>query len=40
MKVYFTKYCKGDQLKEDKLRRSCSIHGRAEKCMQNFDWKS
>jgi len=31
----FTKYCYGDQMKEDAMGRACNKHGRDEKCI-NF----
>jgi len=29
----------GDQVKDD-MGEVCSTHGRCEKCVQNFDWKT
>jgi len=29
-----------DQIKEDEMSRACSMHGRDEKCIQYFDWKT
>jgi len=30
----------GDKDKEDEMGRSCSTHGRDEKCIQYFGWKT
>jgi len=32
--VLFTKYCYSDQIKEYEMERSCSAHGRDERCIQ------
>jgi len=36
----FTKCHKGDQGKEDEMDGACSTHGRDEKCIRYFDWKT
>jgi hypothetical protein len=28
-----------DQVNEDEMRWACSVHGKDEKCVQNFGWK-
>jgi hypothetical protein len=38
--VSFTKYCLGDQIKEHVIGRECGMHGRNEKCIQYFGWKT
>jgi menaquinone-dependent protoporphyrinogen IX oxidase len=30
----------GDKSKEDEMGGACSAHGRGEKCVQNFGWKT
>jgi len=30
----------GDQIKEDEIGRACIMHGRDEKCIQCFGWKT
>jgi len=35
--VHFNKYYYGDQIKEDEMGRACSLYGRDEKHIQNFD---
>lgn len=34
-----TKYCLGDQVKQDEMDRTCSMHRGDEKCIQNFNQK-
>jgi hypothetical protein len=34
--IQFTKYCKGDNIKENGMGRSYSTHERDEKCSQKF----
>jgi len=38
--VHFTKYYEGDGIQEDEIGRACSTHGRDEKCVQSFGWKT
>lgn len=35
----FTKYCYGDQIKENDMGRAYSMHERDEISLQNFNWK-
>jgi hypothetical protein len=35
-----TRYHYGDQIKKVEVGRSYSMHGRVEKCTQNFGWKT
>jgi len=30
----------GDQIKEDEMGGTCSTHGRGEKCLNYFGWKT
>jgi hypothetical protein len=30
----------GDEVKEDKIGRACSMHDKDEKCIQNFGWET
>jgi hypothetical protein len=34
--MYFTKYYQVDEIKEDDIDGACNMHGRYEKCIQNF----
>jgi hypothetical protein len=35
-----TEYYQGDNIKEDEMGMSCSLHGRDEKSIQNFSQKT
>jgi hypothetical protein len=37
--VRFTKYHKGDEIKDDDVSEACSTHGRDEKCVHNISRK-
>jgi hypothetical protein len=38
--LHLTKHYSGDQIKEDEKYRSCSTHGRDDKCLQYFGQKN
>jgi hypothetical protein len=40
--LYFspTRYCYGEQRKEDEMGGACGAHGRGEWCIQHFGWEA
>jgi len=38
--VRFTNYYYGDQIEEGEVGGACSTHGRDDKCIQYFGWKT
>jgi len=36
----FIKYYYSDQIMDDKMDRAYNAHGRKEKCIQHFGWKT
>jgi hypothetical protein len=38
--VCFNRYYYGHHIKEEEIGMACRIHGKHEKCIQNFGWKT